>query len=183
MTLGSTSSGVLASGTLSRPITMGVTFGIVFATSTGMCVARADQVVGYDAATGHAAHSFSGQLNDASPRHERDVAKESPASLVLALHEESGLTWDQIARLLGVSRRAVHMWGSGGNLNAQNYESLAKLVALIRTLPGDSPSEKRTALLAPRDSSLSYFDALRRANAAGDTGVNSIPVSLRALLG
>jgi DNA-binding transcriptional regulator YiaG len=162
---------------------MGVTLGIIFATSTGMCVATADQVAGYDAATGHPAHASSGQRNLPSIVVEREAEKETPASLVLALHQESGLTWEQIARLLGVSRRAVHMWGSGGNLNAQNYESLAKLVALIRTLPGDSPSEKRTALLVPRENSLSYFDALRRANAAGDTGVNSIPVSLRALLG
>src|SRR5437588_7013203 len=34
----------------------------------------------------------------------------SKALLLAEAHEVSGLTWEQIARYFGVSRRAVHLW-------------------------------------------------------------------------
>src|SRR5262245_36297225 len=34
-------------------------------------------------------------------------------SAVRSLHDSSGLTWEQLARLFGVSRRAVHNWANG----------------------------------------------------------------------
>ena len=38
--------------------------------------------------------------------------------------EHSGLTWDQLGKVFGVSRRAVHMWANGGRLNESNARRL-----------------------------------------------------------
>lgn len=64
------------------------------------------------------------------------------------LHAQSGLTWDQIGRIFGVSRRAVHMWANGGRMNAANAELLAELVAIVDSLPAASPAARRAVLLA-----------------------------------
>ena len=37
----------------------------------------------------------------------------SPGAAIAELRRVSGLTWDQLARLVGVSRRTLHFWASG----------------------------------------------------------------------
>jgi hypothetical protein len=64
-----------------------------------------------------------------------------------ALRRVSGLTWDQVARLFGVSRRSVHFWASGAPMSAAHEEHLHHLVALLRGL--DAPADRvRSALLS-----------------------------------
>jgi hypothetical protein len=70
----------------------------------------------------------------------------STAGLVNKLHTQSGLTWDQVGRLLGVSRRAVHMWAAGKRMNARNAELLADLVRLVDMAPVGTPDERRSWL-------------------------------------
>lgn len=70
----------------------------------------------------------------------------STAGLVNKLHTQSGLTWDQVGRLLGVSRRAVHMWAAGKRMNARNAELLADLVRLVDMAPAGTPDERRSWL-------------------------------------
>lgn len=65
---------------------------------------------------------------------------------VQQLKEGSGLTWDQIRRLFGVSLRAVHMWAGGARMNSHNLERLADLEMLVAGL-GVTPDERRNALL------------------------------------
>ena len=65
--------------------------------------------------------------------------KPAVASRVRQLKEDSGLTWDQLRRLLGVSRRAVHMWAGGGQINAKNEERLALLEQIVAALGGRTP--------------------------------------------
>lgn len=86
----------------------------------------------------------------------------SPAASVLAVHNESGLTWDQVARLMGVSRRAIHHWAAGGSLNAGNEERLTHVLTVIRSLTGTTSRERRRELLAAREGSSSRFDELLR---------------------
>lgn len=80
------------------------------------------------------------------------------AAEVKWLHEQSGLTWEQLGRIFGVSRRAVHLWANGGRMNATNAQALAQLVALVRELPGRSANERRAALLAPTSEGASTVD-------------------------
>jgi len=64
------------------------------------------------------------------------------------LRRISGLTWDQLARLFGLSRRSLHYWASGGALTAANEEHLQRLLAATRKIDRGTASENRAALLA-----------------------------------
>lgn len=108
--------------------------------------------------------------------------KLSSAQLVKKLRLESGLTWDQISRLFGVSRRAVHLWASGGRMNAANEELLANLVALVEELPGVNPSEKRASILQPQPDGRSIFDQIRSRHASGDSDINRAAFEFDQLL-
>jgi len=69
------------------------------------------------------------------------------ATSVARLRAESGLTTDQIARLMGVSRRAVHKWLNGGSMAAVHEERLHTIIGIVNGLPGDTPHQRRAALL------------------------------------
>ncbi len=99
------------------------------------------------------------------------------------LHAESGLTWDQVGRVFGVSRRAVHLWATGGRMNAANAETLAELVALVRKLPAHNPTDRRAALLAPDPTGRSVIDRFRARQSSGSGDVSGTPWSPRQLLG
>ena len=72
----------------------------------------------------------------------------APASTLARLRELSGLTIDQIGRLMGVSRRAVHKWLSGGAMSAINEERLQHLLEVVLGLGEDTPEARRAALLS-----------------------------------
>lgn len=71
------------------------------------------------------------------------------AEAIRGLRERSGLTWDEIGKAFGVSRRAVHQWANGGRMNSKNVERLSEIVALIDTIPTQTPEEVRSRLVAP----------------------------------
>lgn len=99
----------------------------------------------------------------------------TPAAQVRHLRNTSGLTGEQIARLFGVSRRAVHLWASGGRMNAAHHERLARLLAITSKLPGDTPEQRRSALLAPGQDGFSLFDRLRSEYASEDDDISGAP--------
>lgn len=65
------------------------------------------------------------------------------------LHSELGLTWDQIARYFGVSRRSVHSWVNGGRISAANEEAILETAELLEQLAFVelNPDERRAELL------------------------------------
>jgi len=71
------------------------------------------------------------------------------AQAVLDLRAESGLTWDQLGRLFGVSRRAVHLWASGKRMNSRNIELLGTLRTIVDGAPVKDPDSRRMWLFAP----------------------------------
>lgn len=77
------------------------------------------------------------------------------------LHDQSGLTWDQLSRVFGVSRRAVHMWATGGRMNSSHAATLRELEAVVQGLPGTNSAERRAALLAPGPEGVSIIDRFR----------------------
>lgn len=104
--------------------------------------------------------------NDGSPQcQEFDYS--STAIVVRDLHEISGLTWEQIAKLFSVSRRAVHLWAAGKPMNAGHEELLSGLLRIAKALPGSTAAQRRSAMLRPGASGPSIYDQLRmdRANA------------------
>ena len=102
--------------------------------------------------------------------HELEAARRA----VSELRRISGLTWHQLGKLLGVSRRSVHYWASGKPLNAQNEERLMRVLDIVRAADRGSASRTRTALLdsgggvAPFDMLATMrFDDARRALGSG----------------
>lgn len=68
---------------------------------------------------------------------------------VRALHDRSGLTWEEIAELLGVKRRSVHFWAKGQPISATNARHLNELWQLVVALDVGDPSATRRKLLSP----------------------------------
>lgn len=96
-----------------------------------------------------------------------------PADNVKALRELTGLTWEQIARLFGVSRRSVHLWAAGGKLSAANEELLAEVVDIIRGIEASSPERVRHELFRVRsETGLSVYDELRSRHASTSSDIN-----------
>lgn len=87
------------------------------------------------------------------------------------LHEESGLTWEQLGRIFGVSRRTVHLWANGSGMNAANREALHEFVTLVRSVPGTTASERRRSLLVPDASGRRPLDRFRDSR-QGEDAIN-----------
>jgi DNA-binding transcriptional regulator YiaG len=85
------------------------------------------------------------------------------------IKEHSGLTWDQLGKVFGVSRRAVHMWANGGRLNESNARRLREFSATIRAIDSSeaTPDAVRGRLLEIGPDGLSIIDRLRREHSAG----------------
>jgi DNA-binding transcriptional regulator YiaG len=102
------------------------------------------------------------------------AAVASPAELLVETREASGLTWDQLARYFGVSRRAVHLWAAGGRMSAANEELLAHLVRAVDAVRGLDPAARRQALLRP-ESGLNIIDTERARRSSRDSDINRSP--------
>jgi DNA-binding transcriptional regulator YiaG len=85
---------------------------------------------------------------------------QSPSSALMELRRISGLTWDQLARLFGVTRRSLHFWVSGKSLNPANEERLHKLLAMVRKLNRGSARKNRSLLLSVREDGVIPYDLL-----------------------
>ncbi len=96
-----------------------------------------------------------------TPTYEAEATTNEPArNAILELRLLSGLTWDQLARLFGVSRRSVHLWVSGKPMSTQNEERLYQLLALLQEVDRGSADENRRLLLTPTDSGYLPIDLL-----------------------
>jgi hypothetical protein len=102
------------------------------------------------------------------------ISGRSTALLLTETHEASGLTWEQIARYFGVSRRAVHLWASGGRMTASNEELLAHLVRAVEAVKHLPPPDRRQALLRS-DSGLNLVDTERARRSSRETDINRPP--------
>lgn len=97
---------------------------------------------------------------------------QSPASLIQEIRKSTALTWDQLARLFGVSRRAAHLWAAGGKMNGSNLELLSEIASLVSSLPGTSPTERKANLLLPRSNGRSLYDEIRSRHASRPDDIN-----------
>jgi hypothetical protein len=63
----------------------------------------------------------------------REPAPEAHCGAALGeLRRRGGLTWDQTARLFGVTRRAVHFWASGKPMTSDHEEHLHRMLGIVR---------------------------------------------------
>lgn len=84
---------------------------------------------------------------------------EDPRDAISELRRISGLTWEQLAELFGVSRRSVHFWASGKPLNAANEQRLLRTLDVVRYADRGNARLTRTALFTARGGS-APFDLL-----------------------
>lgn len=83
--------------------------------------------------------------NIATPRRRRFDSV--PAALA-EIRRRTLMNWEQIAAIFGVSRRAVHLWSSGGNLNPGNLAVLNRLFDAVEKAPAERPHDLRDTILA-----------------------------------
>jgi DNA-binding transcriptional regulator YiaG len=72
---------------------------------------------------------------------------ESSQSTINELKQLSGLTWEQLAKILNVSRRSLHFWASGKPISVFNEEYLRCVLKTIRYINRGSADLNRNALL------------------------------------
>jgi transcriptional regulator with XRE-family HTH domain len=76
---------------------------------------------------------------------------EATREAIATLRQLSGLTWEQLATLFGVSRRSVHFWASGEPLSAAHEEQLMQALDVVRAADRGDARSNRAALLDVRD--------------------------------
>ncbi len=72
----------------------------------------------------------------------------------------SGLSWEQLSRVFGVTRRALHFWASGKPMSPANEERLHRVLATVRIIDRGSPGVNRSVLLGVGRDGLIPFDLL-----------------------
>ena len=90
--------------------------------------------------------SASGKLSDASHDQFAEDSSEVTSDAIAELRRVSGLTWEQVGRLFGVSRRSVHFWASGKPMNAANEQHLRQVLDVVRQADRGDARGNRAAL-------------------------------------
>ncbi len=119
-----------------------------------------------DDSTSTAAHTLTRPV-----RHQAPAAASPTADVVRQLRDRSGLTWDQLARAVGVDKRSLHNWAGGAPTSAANQERLQRLLALVMFVDRGFVDQNRAALLTPTPDGQLVLDWLARGR---DTEVQSL---------
>jgi len=82
------------------------------------------------------------------------------AQSVRSLRQRSGLTWDELARIFGVTRRTLYNWSTGGQVSAAHAQSLARVIALFHEVDAGEPKLTRSRLLAPTENGSTLYTRL-----------------------
>jgi len=95
-----------------------------------------------------------------SPREDSQTGAPSFASSILEVKRRSGLTWNELASLFGVSRRALHNWAQGAQLNSLNAQRLADILEIIRGMDQGDERDTRAYMLSPSEYGRSPYEEL-----------------------
>jgi hypothetical protein len=87
----------------------------------------------------------------------KDVA---PQSLLATVQSRSGLTLEEIAPLLGVSRRSLQHWRAQGPISARKEQRLRDLADTLSSLPVSEANEMRGKLLDRASDGVRAYDLL-----------------------
>ena len=80
---------------------------------------------------------------------------------IFELRRLTGLTWGDLAELMSVSRRSLHLWSNGQPINTPNERRLRDLVSAMRALDRGTARENRAVLMSPRAEGGVFSDLLR----------------------
>ncbi len=77
------------------------------------------------------------------------LEKGKPQNDIEELKRKSGLTWEMLAKIFNVSRRALHDWKNGKKVNTSNQIKLSKVLMSLDSFDIENVSENRKILLTP----------------------------------
>lgn len=103
----------------------------------------------------------------AVPQHKK--ASEVPAIVpgfsaregIFELRRLTSFTWDDLADLLSVTRRSLHLWANGGPINTPNEKRVRDLLVTMRKLDRGTARENRSLLIAPQPGGGAFSELLR----------------------
>lgn len=126
-----------------------------------------------------ALHSSTSRSPSPTERNQENPGQEahsqSDSDIVRSIKDTTGLTWEQIGRIFGVSRRAVHNWANGGRINASNSEALYQMASAVRELEHLPLNERRRKILAIGPNSHQLVDRLRAAHRSAPDDIAGEP--------
>jgi len=73
---------------------------------------------------------------------------DSTSRAISELRRVSGLTWEELGHLFGVSRRSVHFWVSGRAMKADHERRLFRILDVVRNADRGDARSNRAALCA-----------------------------------
>jgi hypothetical protein len=80
---------------------------------------------------------------------------------IFELRRLSGLTWEELAKLILVTRRSLHLWANSGPINSVNEKHVRDLLMVMRALDRGTAGENRGLLLAPLQGGGTISELLR----------------------
>jgi hypothetical protein len=84
--------------------------------------------------------------------------------LLSRVQKLSGLTLEEIAPLIGVSRRTLQNWKAESNISARKEQRLRDLADCLDALPSADPEQTRQRLLERRPGMVRVYDLLAEGN-------------------
>jgi DNA-binding transcriptional regulator YiaG len=90
----------------------------------------------------------------------RAAGAPSEARALSELRRLSGLSWEQLARILGVTRRTLHFWASGKAMARSNEEHLQRVLAVVRSIDHGATAANRSVLLESLEDRMNAVDLL-----------------------
>src|SRR4051794_6512932 len=94
--------------------------------------------------------STSATLRSVAPTFtEAASATEAAGKKITEARRLSGLTWEELARAMGVTRRTLHLWANGRPIGSANEERLARLLAAVRAVDRRTSRSTRDAIMTP----------------------------------
>lgn len=84
----------------------------------------------------------------------------STARGILAIRQIANLTWDETAKIFGVSRRTVHLWANGRHPSGDQERKLNRILGILSSYQNITPSSTRERLMASAQPGTLFFDLL-----------------------
>lgn len=84
----------------------------------------------------------------------------STARSILAIRQLANLTWDETAKVFGVSRRSVHLWANGRHPSGDQERKLNRVLGILSVHQNLDPSMLREKLMASARPGTLFFDLL-----------------------
>jgi DNA-binding transcriptional regulator YiaG len=112
--------------------------------------------------------SISVQIFQTLPRADRsDTSEEEVAAIlpelaksVRSLYRRSGLSWDELAHIFGVSRRTLYNWSTGGKVSASYAQAISSVIRAVHQVDVGNPQLTRSKLLAPAEDGTTLYARL-----------------------